>query len=237
MSLELGAFPEKWKDANLVPIHKSDSKSLVSNYRGISILDVPSKLLARQVYSKIFGIISSYIAQWQHGFLPGRSTVSQLAQVVHQFAKALEMRQQVDVIYLDFSKAFDQVPHEKLLFKLECLGIKGPLLAWFRSYLSGRRHRVVTDNEASDFLPVTSGVPQGSILGPLLFLVYINDMPGVISGDTSLPLFADDSKCFRLILCQDDGDKLQEDLNKLFEWSRIWGMEFNVKKCKVLRVA
>jgi len=196
-----------------------------------------SKLLERQVYSKIFGIISPYITQWQHGFLPGRSTVSQLAQVVHQLPRALEMRQQVDVIYLDFSKAFDRVSHEKLLFKLECLGIKGPLLACFRSYLSGRRHRVVIDNEASDFLPVTSGVPQGSILGPLLFLVYINDMPDVISGDTSLPLCADDSKCFCLILGQDDGDKLQENLNKLLEWSCIWGMEFNVKKCKVVRVA
>ena len=127
--------------------------------------------------------------------------------------------------------------YEKRLFKLECLGVKGPLLAWLRSYLSGRRHRVVIDNEASDFLPVTSGVRQGSILGPLLFLVYINDMPDVISGDTSLHLFADDSKCFRLILGQDDRDKLQKDLNKLLEWSSIWRMEFNVKKCKVLRVA
>ena len=127
--------------------------------------------------------------------------------------------------------------HEKLLFKLQCLGIGGSLLAWFRSYLSGRRHRVVIDNESSDFLPVTSGVPQGSILGPLLFLIFINDMPNVISKETSLPLFADDSKCFRLILRRDDGNKLQDDLNKLFQWSRIWGMEFNVKKCKVLRVA
>ena len=110
--------------------------------------------------------------------------MSQLSRVVHQFAKALEMRQQIVVIYLDFSKAFDRVPHEKLLFKLECLGIKGFLLAWFRSYLSGRRHRVMIDNEASDFLPVTSGVPQESIIGPLLFLIYI------ISENTSLPLFA-----------------------------------------------
>ena len=117
--------------------------------------------------------------------------MSQLSQVVNQFARALEMRQQIVVIYLDFSKAFDRVPHEKLLFKLECLGIKGSLVAWFRSYLSGRRHRVMIDNEASDFLPVTSGVPQESIMGPLLFLIYINDrVPGVISENTSLPLFA-----------------------------------------------
>ena len=148
-----------------------------------------------------------------------------------------ERTQQVDVIYLDFSKAFDCVSHEKLLFKVQCLGIGGSLLAWFRSYLSGRRHRVVIDNESSDFFPVTSGVPQGSILGPLLFLIFINDMPNVISKETSLSLFADESKCFRLILGRDDGNKLQDDLNKLFQWSRIWGMEFNVKKCKVLRVA
>ena len=98
--------------------------------------------------------------------------------------------------------------------KLECLGIDGSLLAWFRSYLSGRRHRVVLDNESSDVLPVTSEVPQGSILGPLLFLIFINDMPNVISKETSQPLFADDSKCFRLILRRDDGDKLQDDLNQ-----------------------
>lgn len=97
-------------------------------------------------------------------------------------------------IYLDFAKAFDKVPHNKLLFKLESLGIRGNLLVWFRSYLSGRRHRVVINGKASDYLPVTSGVPQGSVLGPLLFLVYINDMSNRISRETSLPLFADDSK-------------------------------------------
>ena len=107
--------------------------------------------------------------------------------------------------------------HEKLLFKLECLGIGGSFLAWFRSYLSGRRHRVMIGNKSSDYLPFTFGIPQGSILGPLLFLLLINDEPNAISKETSLPLFADDSKCFRLILGRDDGDKLQDDLNKL--WS------------------
>ena len=174
----------------------------------------------------VFNIISPHFSQWQHGFLPGKSTVSQLSQVVHQFGKALEKRQQVDVIYLDFPKAFDKVSHCKLLFKLECLGIRGSLLGWFRSYLTNRRQRVVINNISSNFLPVTSGVPQGSILGPLLFLIFINNMPNVISKDTSLPLFADDSKCFRLILGQKDGDELQDDLNKLLTWSYTWGMEF-----------
>ena len=237
LSLELGTFPDKWKDANHAPILKCESKTMVSNYRGISLLGVLSKILEKQVYNEIFGIICPHLTHWQHGFLPGKSTVSQLSQIVHQFAVALEKRQQVDVIYLDFSQAFDRVPHEKLLFKLECLGIGGSLLAWFRSYLSGRRHRVVIDNESSDFLPVTCGVPQGSILGPLLFLLFINDMLDAVSKETSLPVFADDSKCFRLILGRHDGEKLKDDLNKLFQWSCIRGMEFNAKKCKVLRVA
>ena len=192
-----------------------------ANYRGISLLDVLSKILERQVYSEIFSIIFPHLTHWQHGFLPGKFTVSQLSQVVHQFANALARSQQVDVISLDFSKAFDRVSHEKLLFKLECFGSGGSLLAWFRSYLSGRRHRVVIDNESSDFLHVTTGVPQGSTLGPLLFLLFIDDMPNAISKETSLPLFADDSNFFRLILGRDDGDKLRDDLNNLFQWSRI----------------
>ena len=171
-------------------------------------------------------------------FLPGRSTVSQLIQVVHEYAKALEKKQQVDVIYLDFAEAFDKVPHNKLLYKLESFGIRGNLLNWFRSYLLGRRHRVVINGKVSDYLPVTSGVPQGSVLGPLLFLIYIyiNDMPNCISRETSLPLFADDSKCFRVILGPDDGNALQNDLDRLLDWTKTWGMEFNFSKCKVMRI-
>ena len=116
------------------------------------------------------------------------------------------------------------------------MGIRDPLLSWFRSYLYKRGHRVVIDGFASEWLPVTSGVPQGSVLGPLLFLLYINDIPGAISQGSYLPLFADDSKCFRVIFNASDQDRLQEDLNALYDWSIKWGMEFNVEKCKVLRV-
>ena len=165
LSLELGTFPEKWKHANLVPIHKCEFKTMHSNYRSISLLDVLSKILERQVYNEILSIICPHLTHWQHGFLPRKSTVSQLSQNVHQFANALERRQQVDVIYLDFSKAFDRMSQEKFQFKFECLGIGGSLLAWFRSYLSGGRHRVVIGNKSSDYLPVTFGIPQGSIWG------------------------------------------------------------------------
>ena len=129
----------KWKDSNLVPIHQCESKTLVSNYHGISLLDVYLKFWKGKFITKSLVLFSSHLTHWQHGFLPGKSTVFQLSQVVHQFTQAFDIRQQVDVIYLEFSKAFARVSHVKLLFQLECLGINGSLLAWFRSYLSGRR--------------------------------------------------------------------------------------------------
>ena len=131
---------------------------------------------------------------------------------VLEYAKIRTVLQSRLLPYQSITFLGSRVSHEKLLFKLECLGIGGSLLAWFRSYLSGRRHRVMIGNKSSDYLPFTFRIPQGSILGPLLFLLLINDEPNAISKETSLPLFADDSKCFRLILGRDDGDKLQDDL-------------------------
>ena len=126
LSLELGTFPEKWKDANLVPTHKCESKSMVSNYRGISLLDVLSKILERQVYNEIFDIICPHLTRWQHGFLPGKSTVSQLYQVVHQFAVAFERRQQVDVIYLDFLRPLIVCLTKSSYLSLNALALADP---------------------------------------------------------------------------------------------------------------
>ncbi|CAB3985676.1 Hypothetical predicted protein [Paramuricea clavata] len=235
-SLSTGEFPSQWKDANLVPIHKTGRKSQATNYRGISLLEQLSKIFEKGVYNVVFEFFSNKITTSQHGFYPRRSCATQLTQVVHLLAQSMDNKQQVDLVYLDFAKAFDRVPHSKLICKLHLLGIRDPLLSWFRSYLYKRRHRVVIGGFASEWLPVTSGVPQGSVLGPLLFLLYINDMPEVISQGSYLPLFADDSKCFRVIFNASDQDRLQEDLNALYDWSIKWGMEFNVEKCKVLRV-
>ena len=128
-------------------------------------------------------------------------------------AKSLDDGIHTDVIYLDKAKAFDKVLHEKLLYKLEMIGVRDPLLAWFRSYLANKRHRTVIDGFASDWRYVPSGVPQGSIIGPLLFLIFINDIADDISTDTNIPLYADDPKCYRKLLDPVDQAILQSGLN------------------------
>ena len=151
-----------------------------------------------------------------------RSCVTQLLQFVHPTAKSLDAGIQTDVIYVDMAKAFNKVPHEKLLYKLEMVGVRGQLLAWFRSYLTNRRHRTVIEGYASDWRYVPSGVPQGSIIGPLLFLIFINDITVNIDADTNMPLYADDAKCFRELLSLDDHDALQKDLYSIEDWSDLY---------------
>ena len=156
---------------------------------------------------------------------------------MHSTAKSLDAGIQTDVIYLDMAKAFDKVPHEKLLYKLAMVGVRGQLLAWFRSYLTNRRHRTVIEGYAPDWRYVPSGVPQGSIIGPLLFLTFINDTTVNIDADTNMPLYADDAKCFRELLSSDDHDALQKDLYSIEDWSDLWGTSFNGSKCKHLSIS
>ena len=137
------------------------------------------------------------------------------------------------MIFLDFSKAFDSVNHNLLINRLQKLGFSGNLLLWITDYLKDRSQRVVLDGSTSEWVPVTSGVPQGSILGPLLFLLFINDMPDCTE-HSILSLFADDAKCSRIINNIEDCEQLQRDLNNLYEWSQDWKLNFNVLKCKVL---
>ena len=139
----------------------------------------------------------------------------QLLMVYHKILDSIASGEEVDAIYLDLSKAFDMVPHNLLIMKLESYGISGSILLWFCSYLSGRQQRVVIEGHSSDWLPVISGVPQGSILGPLLFLVYINDTPSYIHQDSSIALYADDSKLFHPIQYPNDSNLLQKDLDSL----------------------
>ena len=172
----------------------------------------------------------------QHSFRKFRSCVTQLINTLNDFANCLKAHQQIDAVLLDFSKAFDKVDHEGLLLKLEHLGIRGPLLNWTRSFLIDRTQRVVVDGKESTPSNVQSGVPQGTVLGPLFFLVYINDISKGLSKGTKLNLFADDSLLYRIIRSAEDILILQKDLNTLQLWEKKWKMEFHPGKCQLLRI-
>ena len=237
LSLSQGKFPHSWKLANVVPVYKKGCRDSVENYRPVSLLSIVSKVLERAVINNIYDVLIPKLTLLQHGFLRGKSTVTQLLSVFHEISSHLDNSGQTDVIYLDFSKAFDSVPHHLLIHKLKSFGFNGSLLNWIGSYLTNRTQRVVIDGEMSSCLPVVSGVPQGSILGPLLFLLYINDISNDLSSDSKIALFADDAKIFRHIFSLTDCISLQSDLSILESWSKIWLMNFNAKKCKVMSIA
>ena len=169
------------------------------------------------------------ILHFQHGFQSGMSCESQLIETVHDWMTAMDNKTQIDAILLDFAKAFDKVPHLRLLSKLTSYGITGNTQNWTKSFLSNRKQRVAVNGALSDITDVTSGVPQGSVLGPVLFLLYINDINGNIK--SSIRLFADDSIIYRKISSKTDHEILQTDLSQLQTWSDKWQMEFNVSKC------
>ena len=171
----------------------------------------------------------------QFGFRAGRSVVLQLIEFLGFATRAVNSSHKFDCIYLDFKKAFDSVPHKRLLIKLESMGIKGKALKWVENYLANRVQMVRIGNECSDEKPVLSGVPQGSILGPLLFLAYVADLPGVLKEGSTIRMFADDTKIFKEISTPDDSKLLQKDLLEVSRWSKEWLLNFNPQKCKILR--
>ena len=168
----------------------------------------------------------------QHGFREKRSCETQFIQLVEDLGRQLSLGKQTDLILLDFSKAFDKVNHLKLLYKLSCFGVKGNTLDWIQSFLTGRSQTVVLDVESSEEVKVTSGVPQGSVLGPLLFLLYINDLPENIQ--SQVRLFAD--AVYLTVTNMQDSQVLQSDLESLQHWERTWDMEFNPGKCQVIHI-
>ena len=174
------------------------------------------------------------LAWYQHGFRQKHSTESQLITTLEEIARSLDNNQQTDVLILDFSKAFDTVAHQRLLRKLEYYGICDKTHGWIKTWLTTRKQRVVVDGEAFTTVHVDSGVPQGTVLGPLMFLLFINDIGDDIG--SSIKLFADDCLLFRTISSIEDTTKLQRDLNTLHEWSNRWQMKFNAKKCYTMRI-
>ena len=233
LSLSNLYIPKDWRLHLVIPIYKSGDKSSVKNYRPISLLCTISKVLEKIIYNKIISFVSKSLSPYQFGFRRQHSTLQQLLLFVNSICQSLNTKSQTDVVYLDFKKAFDSVAHNELLAKLWHFGITGNLWLWFKCYLSDRHHCVSLNHCTSDFLPVISGVPQGSILGPLMFLIFVNDLPtSVVS--SHIYLFADDTKCLKPIHSISDCHSLQRDLLNLFNWSQNWNLPFNEDKCVLL---
>ena len=228
-------LPSEWREHLIVLVFKSADMSSVKNYRPISLLCTTSKLLEKLIYEKVIDFVSPSISSCQFGFRPKHSSTQQLLSFLSTIYYSLSTYLQTDVIYLDFNKAFDSVPHNELLVKLWTFGIRGNLWRWFQSYLSCRSQRVLLNHTTSDPLPVLSGVPQGSILGPLLFLIFVNDIPLSVK-HSNIYLYADDTKCFKHIFSVSDCSLLQEYLSQLSSWSLKWNLHFNGHKCVLLRL-
>ena len=211
-SLDTGVLPSIWKQAHVVPIHKKGSKQDPGNYRPVSLTSVPCKVLESLIRDELMQHLVTYglISDDQHGFRPRRSCSTQLLVTLDAWSKLLENSTPLDVIYLDFKKAFDSVPHKRLLCKLKGYGVSGKLYSWIEAFLCGRFQQVSIGGCYSDMVPVTSGVPQGSVLGPLLFLMYVNDLPEVV--DCPIKLFADDTKLYSGVSTEGDALSMQADL-------------------------
>ena len=232
-SLSAGVFPNRWKLSHVTPIFKSGSRALACNYRGIAILPAIGKLFEAMVCSLLTGHFKSYISSRQHGFMKGRSTETNLVEFAQTGLNAIESGSQLDVVYTDFSKAFDRVNHSILVAKLERIGLHSSLLAWIRSYLAGRSQFVLIGGSRSYVFPVATGVPQGSHLGPLLFILFVNDIVDVVKYSKCL-LYADDLKIFLSVSSVRDCTYLQCDLDSLFSWSQKNQLALNLAKCSTM---
>ena len=204
-----------------------NSKETSGNYRPVSLTSVPCKVMESLLKDELTKYVetTSMLSKVQHGFCQGRSCLTNFLETFEAWTLALDQGYGIDVVYLDYRKAFDTVWHSGLLTKIQGYGVEGQLLAWIKSFLQGRR---------SDWVDVSSGVPRGSVLGPLLFLIFVNDISEWIK--SNVKMFADNSKVWTRISTLRDGEVLQDDLNNLMSWSDKWKLEFNPEKCKVMHI-
>lgn len=237
-SLQHSIVPNMWKEAHVTAVFKKGDASLPSNYRPISLLNTVEKVFERLIFKHVYNHLrdNRFLTPVQSGFVPGDSTVNQLVSIYDTFCKALDNGLEVRVVFFDISKAFDKVWHQGLLRKIEFAGISGSLLKWFENYLSARRQRVVLPGVKSDWAFVKAGVPQGSILGPLLFLIFINDIVDEIR--SCINLFADDTSLY-IIVEQPDvaADLLQSDIQTISSWADKWLVTFNPAKSESLVIS
>ncbi|KAA3678006.1 uncharacterized protein DEA37_0008956 [Paragonimus westermani] len=236
LSLNCSMVPMDWKCGTITPIFKGGDRSDVSNYRPVTLLPVISKVLERLVANKLTKHLegNNILSIAQHGFRKSHSCLSNLLLTLDDWTLAIDNGNPIHACYLDMSKAFDRVNHSILLQKLKQHGVTGKLLAWLENYLMDRVIQVRVDGALSKPVAVTSGVPQGSVLGPTLFLIYANDIPNLVR--CKIILFADDIKLWASIHTSEDCVLLQEDLNALYDWSLRNKLPFNFQKCKMLNI-
>ena len=230
--------PKDWKVADVTTIFKKGKRELSGNYRPVSLTSVVCKIMESIIRDGIIDHMkqNNLFSKKQFGFISGCSTVLQMLHVMEIWTSILDERASIDTIYCDYMKAFDKVPHKRLINKLSAYGLSESVVEWIKSFLSDRTQQVVVNGQRSAQKKVTSGIPQGSILGPILFIIYINDLPETLSEDTNVFLFADDTKIFRKIEDPDDCDTLQRDISEVFKWSEEWLLKFHPQKCSVMRI-
>ena len=235
-SLDTGELPLDWQKANASPIFKTVNRSDPGNYRPVSLTSIPCKMSEHTIHTNIMRHLEKYkvLNDERHGFCRGQSCETKIALSVNDLAKVLYRQSQADVVIMDLSKIFDLVPHQRLLSKLCHFGITGKLHNWIQIFLTMRTQQVVLEGVSSSSITVTSGVPQGTVLGPIHFILYLNDLPEGIS--SQVRLLADDC-----ILCQEinainDCQDIQKDTNTLCTWVTKWQMKFNIDKCYIMHV-
>ena len=235
-SLESGAVPHIWNSANVSPIFKKGEISAAANHRPISLTCILCKVMEHIIASNVVKHLDTngLMYDLQHGFRERRSCETQLASLNEDLARKTSQGKQTYLILLDFSKAFDKVNHTKQLLKLHYYGIRNATLRWIQAFLSNHQQKVVIEGEESDSVPVTSGVPQGSVLGRIFFLTYINDL--LQDSVSQVRLFADDTAIYLTLEEKGNSDQLQRDLDRPQTWEDRWNMDSNPSKCQVIRV-
>ena len=239
-SFHTGNLPKSWKHAVITPVFKKGLASDVGNYRPISITSICCKIMETLIHDQMINFLFKHdiISSQQHGFLSKRSTLSQMIEVVNDWTLAINCKSMVDIVYIDFAKAFDSVVHSKLCLKLKHVGIDGKLLAWISSFLENRSQSIKVGGYYSSVSSVLSGVSQGSVLGPLLFLLFINDITKLFGPGVHIKLFADDVKIYAVINDDDrlDHNIIQTALDQLSTWAQIWQLKISVPKCSVIHL-
>ena len=237
-SMSCSKFPSQWKLANVIPIYKKGKLTEVSNYRPVSLLSCLSKVFEKVVFRHLFNFFreNMKLSIHQSGFMPGDSTVNQLVYLYDYFSNALDKKKDVHIVFCDITKAFDRVWHKGLIYKLKENGVEGNLLSWLENYLQDRKQRVTLGGQHSSWCNIKAGVPQGSVLGPLMFIVYINDIVDNIKGN--IKLFADDTALYIDVDNTSQGEQvINADLLTIENWASQWLVNFNPSKTVAMKLS